>query len=149
MATQRTIAANMEQILKAEQQITMPLAAPVTAILPPVLDGSGLTVAANGAILSASCTSTGSLTLQDAYGHNIGTVAPGGYEEFMSQNGQWVRVPAVAQLALQLGQKATNGAVTPLLGANAPTAVVTTANPTFWYQVLLHDGTVGYIPVWK
>lgn len=143
MATVRALAATGEKITKTERAVTSALAGNVIAFLPAITSGESVA----GDTIKVSSSSTGSIELQDLYGHRI-ALCPAGRELTLEAqaDSQWAEAKAGStRLSLATGDQST-GSTAAVLTANSPSAA--TAIKT-WMSVTLADGTVGFVPVWQ
>lgn len=160
MATSRALAADGEQIQSTELVVTSALAFPVTAILPPIGDGTAGTVTDDSS-LAVWANGAGSVLLKDQYGHLLVTVPPGETiilnARVATQGGagvaafsRWLIQANAESLPLKAIEEQVNGAGAAVtFGATTPAAITTPGSVNRFMKVVLSDGTFGYIPVWK
>lgn len=157
MATVRALAADLEVIINTELVITSALAGWVTAFLPTVGDGTGATVA-DDTVITVWANSTGGVYVKDQYGHLVGIVNPGESLLFSAVSfglgnaaNRWSVSSNAERIPLKVGtEELVNGAGAAVtFGAVTPASIATPASVNRWLVVILSDGTLGKIPVWK
>jgi len=157
MATVRALAADNEVIVNTELVITSALAGWVTAILPVVGDGTGATVA-NDTVITVWANSTGGVFIKDNYGHMVAAVNPGESKSFSAVSfglgnlaNRWTALDNAEGIPLKAvtEELAVGAGAAIAFGATTPGGIATPATVNRFLVVVLSDGTLGKIPVWK
>ena len=161
MATSRALAADNEQITNTELIVTSALAFPVTAILPPIGDGTAGTVA-NDTSLAIYANGGGSVSLKDQYGHLIVSVAPGETlvlnASVVTQGGagvaafsKWIIQANAESLPMKAAveEQVVGAGAAIAFGATTPGAIGTPATVNRFVKLIASDGLPVYVPAWR
>lgn len=144
MATTRALAATGEQIAKTELTVTSALDIPVVVYLPGIDASTG---ALDGQSYSIFANAKGKIEVRKLDDSFVALIPAGCAFQFTANEGDdtWAVSPLPGNL-VATPAFATNGAVTPTLGANAPTGTTTASSK--WMKIVGQDGVTYVFPVW-
>jgi hypothetical protein len=157
MATTRALAGDGEVIVNTELVVTSALAGWVTTFLPTVGDGTGATVA-DDTYITVWANSTGGVFVKDQYGHLIRAINPGESATFAAVSfglgnaaNRWAVYDNAERIPLKAvtEELAVGGGAAIAFGATTPAGIATPGAVNRFLVVVLSDGTLGKIPVWK